>query len=331
MYRFRWNLLMSAPSSLLLAALLAALPATAVHASQAKPSRAERPMHATLEKHGARLSLAVPDVAKLQIDDASRDAKPGTPLRYGVVQQARVDVQAKSGAGEWRVLPDRRLAWRLEVSGKGASSLEFGFARFRLPHGAELTIHSADGHQMLAPLTDADNPVGGGPLHTAMLQGEAAVLELTLPADKRDYLALELASATYGYRDPFTASRAKSGSCNIDTACPEGDAWRNQIASVAHYTFQGWVCTGSLMNTGDGEDVTKPRLSTAHHCVSTQSEASAMVFYWGFESPTCRTPGGSASGTALSRNTSSRAIQYGGATLLSTNQATDDCYLCTFR
>ena len=285
-------------------------------------------MHATLEKHGARLSLAVPDVAKLQIDDASRDAKPGTPLRYGVVQQARVDVQAKSGAGEWRVLPDGRLAWRLEVSGKGASSLEFGFARFRLPHGAELTIHSADGHQMLAPLTDADNPVGGGPLHTAMLQGEAAVLELTLPADKRDYLALELASATYGYRDPFTASRAKSGSCNIDTACPEGDAWRNQIASVAHYSFSSgggsYVCTGSLMNTGHTtQDLGKPRFSTAYHCVSTQSEAGSMVFYWGYESPICRTPGGAASGVSLPRNANSRAIQSGGATLIAANRATD--------
>lgn len=285
-------------------------------------------MHATLEKHGARLSLAVPDVAKLQIDDASRDAKPGTPLRYGVVQQARVDVQAKSGAGEWRVLPDGRLAWRLEVSGKGASSLEFGFARFRLPHGAELTIHSADGHQMLAPLTDADNPAGGGPLHTAMLQGEAAVLELTLPADKRDYLALELASATYGYRDPFTASRAKSGSCNIDTACPEGDAWRNQIASVAHYSFSSgggsYVCTGSLMNTGHTtQDLGKPRFSTAYHCVSTQSEAGSMVFYWGYESPICRTPGGAASGVSLPRNANSRAIQSGGATLIAANRATD--------
>lgn len=314
---------MSPPSSLLYAALLAALPVTAIHAIETKSSRAERPVQAVLEKQGARLSLSVPDVAKLRVEDVVRDAKPGTPLRYGVVQQARVDTLAKAGAGQWRELPDGRLAWRLEVSGKGANSLEFGFTHFRLPHGAELTIHSADGRQMLAPLTDADNPVGGGPLHTAMLQGEAAVLELTLPADKRQYLELELGSATYGYRDPFMAARAKSGSCNIDTACPEGDAWRDQIASVAHYTFQGFVCTGSLMNTGSGEDATKPRLSTAYHCVSTQAEAGAMVFYWGFESPTCRTPGGAASGTALSRNTSSRAIQHGGATLVSTSQATD--------
>lgn len=310
--------------SLIFSALIGLLPAAAIHAAEIKPARAVPLMQAAFDKNTGGLALAVPDVIKLSAEDAARDAKPGTPLRYGLVQSARVDVLAKSGAGTWRELPGGRLGWRLEVSGKGASSLEFGFSRFRLPHGAELVIRSADGSQKLAPLSEVDNPVNGGPLHTPMLQTDAAVLELTLPADKREFLELELANATYGYRDPFTAAQAKSGSCNIDTACPEGDEWRDQIASVAHYTFQGFVCTGTLMNTGDTtEDIAKPRLSTAHHCVSSQTEASAMVFYWGFESPTCRTPGSTASGTALSRNTSSRVIQTGGATLLATDRATD--------
>lgn len=318
---------MSAARSLLFAALMAALPAAAINTGEFKPSRAATPMQAVLEKSGARLALAVPDVAKLRAEDDRRDAKPGAPLRYGVVQQVRLDVLAKSGAGQWRALPDGRLAWRLDVTGKGATSLQFGFSRFRLPHGAELAIHSADGSQMLAPLTDADNPPGGGPLHTPMLQADAAVLELTLPADKREYLELELASASYGYRDPFSATRAKSGSCNIDVACPEGDGWRDQIASVARYTFASsgstYYCTGTLMNTGAAADNTRPRFSTAHHCVSTPQEAETMVFYWGYESRSCRIPGSEASSTPLPANADSRAVQTGGATLLATTRDTD--------
>lgn len=323
--------------SLLLALPLALLPLSAVDAADVlgpTAQKTEKPARGSVAaktqardfKGGPRLELAVPDLAKLQADDLLRDGKPGTPLRYGRVQPVTLDATA-AGVGVWSDTADGRLAWRFEVSGKGARSLELAFSRFHLPHGAKLTIRSADGAQVLDPLTDADNPASGV-LHTAMLNADAIVLELELPADKREFLQLELASATYGYRDPFDAARAKSGSCNIDVACPEGDAWRDQIASVAHYTFNSggsaYVCTGSLMNTGhDTQDISKPRLSTAYHCVSTQAEASSMVFYWGYESRTCRTPGGSASGVSLSRNTSSRAIQSGGAKLLGANRASD--------
>lgn len=322
---------------LLLALPLALLPLSAGHAvgnlgdtapQTTKPARGSVAAKALARpfKGGPRLELAVPDRAKLQAEDLLRDDKPGTPLRYGQVQQVALDATA-DGVGVWSETADGRLSWRFEVSGKGASSLEVAFSRFHLPHGATLTIRSADGAQVLDPLTDADNPASGV-LHTAMLNAEVVVLELELPADKREFLQLELASATYGYRDPFSAARAKSGSCNIDVACPEGDDWRDQVASVAHYSFSSgggsYVCTGSLMNTGHTtQDLGKPRFSTAYHCVSTQSEAGSMVFYWGYESPICRTPGGAASGVSLPRNANSRAIQSGGATLVATNRATD--------
>ncbi|MCX7557510.1 hypothetical protein OS187_11915 [Xanthomonadaceae bacterium JHOS43] len=319
---------MSVTRTLLAAALLAAYPLAALSGVDPKPARSAATVKAVQEKGDARLSLVVPDVVKLRAEDEIRDAKPGTPLRYGVVQSVWHDVHAKNGPGEWLPLPRGRWLWRMEVNGKGASSLEFTFSRFRLPHGAELVIRSADGSQRLASLTDADNPEDGSALHTAMIQSDAVVLELTVPASKRDYVELELANASYGYRDPFAASQAKSGSCNIDTACPEGDEWREQIASVAGYAFQAnassLYCTGTLMNTGDvGADAARPRFATAHHCVSTPQEVASMVFYWGYESPACRTPGGAANGTSLPVLPNTLSVQTGGATLLATDRATD--------
>lgn len=296
--------------------------------SAAKPDRSYGVQQAstTLEKSGARLHLISPDLAKLSAEDAQRDARKDLPLRYGrVLSTGTLDVDA--GAGVWKRLPDGSWTWRLNVSGPGAESLEFAFSRFRLPHGAQLLIRSPRGSEQLGPFTDADNPISGS-FHTPMLTGDTAVLELSVPADKREVVELTLTAVVWGYRDPFAITRAKSGSCNVDTICPEGDAWRDQIASVAHYSFSsdgnGYVCTGSLLNTGNtSADKTTPRFSTAYHCISNMSEANSMVFYWGYESPTCRSVGSSANGTGLPRSSNTRSVQTGGAKLISANRVSD--------
>lgn len=296
----------------------------------AKPDAAPvAPLRAALsDAIAGELHLAPIDLPKLSSEDALLDGKFGVPIRYGITQDARmVDAQAKAGGGTWSTLSDGRLQWRLEVVAQDAKTLEFAFETLRLPHGAELRIEGLDSKDALGPYTDADNRPDGR-FNTPMLLGSHAALVVTLPAAKRDALQLQLDTVSHGYRDPFEASTfAKSGSCNIDVACSVGDAWREQIASVAHYTFNttggSFVCTGQLMATGNtSADLTQPRFSTAHHCVSTTAEVSSMVFYWGYESPTCRTPGSAASGTPLNRAANTRATQ-NGATLLATHEATD--------
>ena len=305
--------------------LLAGLALGPAHVDAAKPGRVLVPQ-VTLEKSAARLHVRAPDVAKLQREDRLRDEMKGAPLRYGRVVSTGV-LDARAGAGVWRMGADGAWRWTLEVSAVGATSLEFTFSRFRLPHGASLTIRSPDGKEMLGPFTDADNPVSGH-LHTPMLTADQALLELRVPAHKRKAVELTLASLAWGYRDPFVAVRAKSGNCNIDAACPEGNAWREQIAAVAGYSFSTsgdrLICTGTLMNTGVAEaDASQPRFATANHCVSLATEAASMVFYWGYESPTCRAVGSVENGTDLPVRANTRAVQLGGASLIATNRETD--------
>lgn len=316
---------MSLARPLLLATLLAVFALVPVQA--ATPKQGGSAPAAQLEAQGMRLRLTAPDLPRLKAEDASNDLKTGVPLRYGQVQRARFDLSGEAGVGRWETRPDGQLVWRLEITGKGATSLEFAFSRFRLPPGATLSIHAVDGSVALPLMSDADNPLGGV-LHTPMLATDAAVLELVLPAARRDTLELALKSVSWGYRDPLAAARAKSGSCNLDTACPEGEAWREQIAAVAGYSFSSnsssLYCTGTLMATGNAsEDAAKPRFSTAHHCISTDQEAASAVFYWGFESPSCRTVGSTANATPLNAVTTSRAVQTGGARLLTTDRGSD--------
>ncbi|WP_345779151.1 trypsin-like serine peptidase [Chiayiivirga sp.] len=149
-------------------------------------------------------------------------------------------------------------------------------------------------------------------------------MELIVPVAKRGSVALELAQVTHGYRGLFERDAfEKSGSCNVDVACPAGSGWDDQIDAVGHYTFtQGsssYVCTGTLV--GNTANNATPYFLTANHCVSTQTVASSIVVYWNYQSATCRTPGSGSSGTPLNRSIATHSQS--GTTLVSTNAASD--------
>jgi lysyl endopeptidase len=273
------------------------------------------------------LQLPPLDVAKARAEDYN--GKPfGDAPRVGLIARVK-NIAAGAGsadAGRWSTLADGRLAWRLKVEGPNALALDFSFRRFRLPAGAELWIRTPDGSDWIGPFTDADNQPHGL-FFTPLLHGSEAVLELVVPAERRDFVELELEGVNRMYRDLYSTGLQKSGSCNIDIVCPQGVPYSEQSRSVAHYQFQrgsgAFLCTGQLAaTTQPGSDAAQPTFLTAHHCVSTAAEAQSAVFYWRYESPTCRTPGSSASGSSLPLS-SNHAASQSGATLLATHQPTD--------
>lgn len=93
---------------------------------------------------------------------------------------------------------------------------------------------------------------------------------------------------------------------------------------MTRYSVTGGLCTGQLMNNTAQDN--KRYLSTANHCISTQSAADSLVAYWKYESPTCRTPGSTESGTPISTSGNS-IVQTGGATLRATYQPADTTLL----
>lgn len=274
------------------------------------------------------LQLPALDLPKLAAEDLALEGKPGRPLRYGLVHDFKGgDLPGIEGRGSWSSPAPGQLRWTLTLQAPQARNLALAFEAFRLPGGAELRVYAQGEKQPSLVYTDADNP-GSGQLRTPLIEAEALRLELDVPEAVRERAQLQLREVVRGYRDPMSAiTQAKSGSCNIDIVCPQGDAWREQSRSVAHYTFNSgtgsFVCTGQLVATGDqAQDRSQPRFLTAQHCVSTASEVASMTFYWRYESPTCRVPGSAASGSPLPRNANSAAVQ-SGASLLATHQPTD--------
>jgi hypothetical protein len=123
------------------------------------------------------------------------------------------------------------------------------------------------------------------------------VIELTLPTESRQDYELALARVGKGFRYFGEALGAggpdgeKSGACNNDVVCPEGDPWRAEINSVAVYTLNGfWTCTGAMVNN-TAADAT-PYFLTADHCGISSSNDASMVVYWNFQSPVCGQQGG---------------------------------------
>jgi lysyl endopeptidase len=159
--------------------------------------------------------------------------------------------------------------------------------------------------------------------------GDHAVIEVTVPAVRVGELKLALSSVNHDYvgfgriaREAAHEVRAMgvSGSCNIDVACPEGDAHRPQIRSVGAYSRYGtFYCTGSLLNNTANDR--RMLFLTAHHCnMGTAAAAASIVVYWNYQNSTCRIPGSAASGQ---NGDGSLAFNQSGAEVRATHAASD--------
>lgn len=232
------------------------------------------------------------DAAALRAEDESGEENDNPP-RFAVAQY--VNITPDSG-GTWEVLDARFDLWRLRVTSPGALSLNLEFSAFRMPKGGRLTLYPADSpvsddKRGVRTFTDKDNQAHGA-LWTPVVLGDDLVLELVIPRESRHDYDLILTSINRGYRffgEDLAAE--KSGSCNIDVACPEGDDWEQEIQSVGVFTIGGvWKCTGFMVNNTALD--ARALFMTADHCGLSTGNSASLVVYWNFESPTCGQQGG---------------------------------------
>ncbi len=234
-----------------------------------------------------QLALPATDVAAELAADAA--AGNPAPLRFAV---PRTVAFTPANAGTWEQLPDGKL-WRLRVVSTNATDLNFGFTRFWLPEGATLYVFSEANNSYQGPYTAADNG-NSGQLWTAIVPGDAAVLELFVPAKAQAEPQLLLSQVSTGYRNfgtkwkgPFAKAE---GTCNNDVVCPAGAPWTNEIRSVAVYTLSGsWTCSGTLIKDVPGDF--RPFFLTANHCTISSANAATVVVYWNYQSTNCGTHG----------------------------------------
>ena len=194
--------------------------------------------------------------------------------------------------GTWETLSDGARLWRLRIDAPGATDLNVGFDRYLLPPGATLYAIAEGRDYWEGPYTYLDNEEHGQ-LWLPVIPGDRAVIELYVPPDPKFEPELSVVQVGYGFRDWFhlTAPGLRSGACNNDVICPEGDPWRDDIQAAAVYQLSGaWTCSGQMIHNTSGDF--KPYFLTANHCGIGSGNAASMVVYWNFRSPVCGMHGG---------------------------------------
>ncbi len=226
-----------------------------------------------------------PAMAVAKAVTAAADVKGSGPWLFAVTVGLPVDL----AGGRWDAPNPQTERWRTRIYSAGARSLLMEFARFQVPAGAALWIYDAEGRAVQGPYTAAQHSAEGT-LWTATVPGEMAVIELRVPSAARDEVALELGRIGHGFRN--TRDLGDSGRCHIDTICPLGNNWRDEIRATVKLQIPalgGFVglCSGVLVNNLAQDD--KPYVLTADHCGigETGSPASGVVTYWNFANSVC--------------------------------------------
>ncbi len=259
------------------------------------------------------------------------------PLKYAVGTAVKdiyhLDGQVKSG--QWTEMFDGSWEYNLRLHAEHATSLNIGMKDFYLPPTAQLWVSTDDESVLRGPYDGSYNQKHGF-FWVGDVPADHMNIRITVSDKYKSFLSFQVGNVTRGFHKYWEEPSYinKSGSCNVDVACPEGDAWESQINSVGRYTFTtssgSFVCTGQLINNTaqDGD----PLFSTADHCgysgnngqnplTERQNTAASIALTWNYQSLTCRAPGSSQSGVQIS--TSGFNDRQSGATYLASNPASD--------
>jgi hypothetical protein len=228
----------------------------------------------------AGVRLPAVDLAALATEDQVNDLDKSIPWRFGKNHSVDLDL---NNSGTWTTLEDGSRLWRLGIVCPGALSVNFEFHDFRPSAGGKVFVTDGWGQHIGAFTTANDH--GEHVLGVQAMKGSSITIEYQVPPTG-PVGHLRIGQVTHGYRDVFSYGRAlgSSGSCNNNVVCAVGDAWRDEIRSVAMITVNGsGICTGTLINNCNSDGT--PYFLTANHCLG--SNVSTWVFRFNWDSPSC--------------------------------------------
>jgi len=240
------------------------------------------------EKRGMPPAVAVHlpavDVAALMQEDAARAAQGiKGPYRFGFEHATDLTMQ---NSGSWFTMPNGDRVWRLQLHCPGALAINLQFSNYVIPDGARMFLYNEAG-EVRGAFTAQSNP-GHTAFGTAPLEGDRITVEYIEPPVLAGQGNLAISTVVHGYRllgKGNDRGFGDSGPCNVNTICPEGDNWRQEIRSVAHLVLGGGVCTGTLVNNCANDST--PYFLTANHCTEGNTTNASWVFIFNWESPVC--------------------------------------------
>ncbi|MGC9374521.1 MAG: T9SS type A sorting domain-containing protein [Bacteroidales bacterium] len=227
------------------------------------------------------------DTKKLLEEDFIFEESKLKPLRFA--QMIVTDISPET-CGVWDTLDNGDKLWQLKISSPGAFSLSVVFDYFKVPQGAKLFIYNLKNQHILGAFT-AQNNKKSNTLAIAPVKGDEIIIEYFEPKEVNFTGELHISSVGHDYKNIFNLLNnneknfGASGSCNVNINCPEGTNWQTIKKSVCKITFNGFLCSGALINNTKNDGT--PYLLTANHCIDNAYDAENAIFYFNYESPNC--------------------------------------------
>ncbi|MEJ5266027.1 MAG: trypsin-like peptidase domain-containing protein [Bacteroidales bacterium] len=231
---------------------------------------------------------------KKLLDLEKNENREGKPYKFAYVFEVNINIKTE---GSMDSVGEVGKIWRLRLKSSSAYSLNFTLTNFNLPIGAELFLYNKDTSTILGAFT-SNNNTQSRMFPIMPIVGDEVIFEYFEPNNANFKGNIVISRVGHDYKGFFKRNKSEdgrfgnSGNCNVDINCPEGNNWQNEKRSVCRLLINNsGYCSGALVNNVNNDGI--PYILTAHHCVSTNSDANNTVFVFNYESPTCNGSDGS--------------------------------------
>jgi len=238
------------------------------------------------------------------LTEREKRQKPEKFLQIGVVRSLPRPLNPLIDSASYTVPEgDVRVS---SIVTKGALYTRVQFSRMSLPAGARVFVYSASNQDEYYGPYEGHGESADGTFWTPPIRGDSVIIEYFTPAGTNSTNSpFKIFAIAHIYKD-LTAPDDPAGACENEVTSD----WLNVAKSVGRVDFisGGFAgsCTGTLLN--DQANDQEPYFLTAHHCISTQTEAQSVTVYWNYNTGDTPPPG---------------TLQTNGAGLLATGTASD--------
>lgn len=270
------------------------------------------------------LSISLPQLStreEAQIDDPEFDVGNRVGIHRALPERLTGDLAPKL---EWRKSSDGVVAY-MRIQSPMAQSVRF-LTRLKLPAGGSLAFYESTLRKTVRTIEKVSSGSKGlndDEYWSPDALGDTIGVEIRLQKvrDIRDF-EIQIVRVAHRYArfgDPGNHSTelACAGHQEVQCAIDNGDIDESHTASTLLLVYEkddaSYVCGGVLMNVTDGEDVFKPYVLTAAHCISTRDVADTVVTHWFYKATSCG---------SVETDPNYRRIS-GGAAVLATLDAVD--------
>ena len=231
-------------------------------------------------------------------------------LRFAVP----VPVALDESMGQWVDVPGGRV-WRVEVAAGNAFTARLHLKGIDLPAGQEIRLSNPGQENSVVGPIEGTGEFGDGTAWGLAMATNRTMIEWFVPEGTR-VRGLPFAGVEYyhGYRDIFMVAEGSAavGTCHLDPVC--FPAWSNESNATVRLIFGGFLCSGQLTATTAADET--PYVSTANHCISTQSEANSCQFNFFYRRNTCASSATAAGGNSVTGGDLVRTYAASDCTLL---------------